>query len=88
MREFKAAVLAVSGLAFSLLLGVIAFRVITPAILEAHFEGSTLVATLVALALAALLVAFTAYWVRLVGRRLRGGDQADVNEEGDHGEHH
>lgn len=82
MPEFKAAVLAVCGLAFSLLFGVIAYRVIIPSILEAHFEGGTLVATLVGLALAGLLVAFTAYWVRLVARRLRGGDA--VNEEGDH----
>ena len=85
MREFKAAVLAVGGLAFSALFGVIAFRVITPAILEAHFAGSTLVAVLVALALAALLVAFTTYWVRLVGRRLRSGEPADVKTESDHG---
>lgn len=87
MREFEAAVLAVAGLAFSLLFAVIAFRVITPSILEAHFEGGTLVAVLVALALAALLVAFTAYWVRLVARRLQGGQPADVNEEGDHDKH-
>lgn len=80
MREFKAAALAVSGIAFSLLFGVIAFRVITPSILEAHFEGSTLVATMVALALAALLIAFTAYWVRLVGRLLRNAEKAEVNE--------
>ena len=82
MPEFKAAVLAVCGLAFSLLFGVIAYRVIIPSILEAHFEGGTLVAALVGLALAGLLVTFTAWWVRLVGRRLRGGDA--VNEEGDH----
>lgn len=87
MREFKAAVLAVAGLAFSVLFGVIAFRVITPSILEAHFEGSTLVAVLVALALAGLLVAFTTYWVRLVGRRLQGGEQAATNEKGDHDKH-
>lgn len=82
MREFKAAALAVSGVALSLLFGVIAFRVITPSILEAHFEGSTLVATLAALVLAALLIAFTAFWVRLVGRLLRNGETTDVNEEG------
>lgn len=87
MREFKAAVLAVAGLAFSLLFAVIAFRVITPAILEAHFEGGTLVAVLVALALAGLLVAFTAYWIRLVWRRLQSREQTGVSEEGDHGEH-
>jgi len=83
MREFKAAALAVSGIALSLLFGVIAFRVITPAILEAHFEGGTLVATLVALGLVAMLIAFTAYWVRLVGRLLRNVEKADVNEEGE-----
>ena len=87
MREFKAGVLAVLGLAFSLLFAVIAFRVVIPAILEAHFEGGTLVATLAALALAALLVAFTTYWVRLVARRLRDGEPADVNQEGAHDEH-
>ena len=58
MGEFKAAVLAVAGLALSLLFAVIAFRVITPSILEAHFEGGTLVATLVALGLAAAAAAF------------------------------
>ena len=84
MREFKAAVIAVAGLALSLLFGVIAFRVITPSILEAHFDGGTLVATLVALALAGLIVAFTAYWVRLVARRLTTGDHAADKEEGDH----
>jgi hypothetical protein len=82
MREFKAAALAVFGIALSLLFGVIAFRVITPAILEAHFEGGTLVATLAALALVAMLIAFTAYWVRLVGRRLRNVEKADVNDGG------
>ena len=82
MREFKAAALAVLGIALSLLFGVIAFRVITPAILEAHFEGGTLVATLAALVLAALLVAFTVYWMRLVGRMLRNADRAEINEEG------
>ena len=79
MREFKAAALAVLGLALSLLFAVIAFRVITPAILEAHFEGGTLVATLVALA--ALLIAFTAYWVTLVRRRLRNIEEADAKGE-------
>jgi len=83
MREFKAAALAVSGMALSLLFGVIAFRVITPAILEAHFEGGTLVAALVALLLAAMIIAFTAWWVRLVGRLLRNVERADANEEGD-----
>jgi cytochrome bd-type quinol oxidase subunit 1 len=83
MREFKAAALAVSGIALSLLFGVIAFRVITPSILEAHFEGGVLVATLVALLLAAALIAFTAWWVRLVGRLLRTVETADVNEEGE-----
>ena len=82
MREFKAAVLAVGGAAFSLLLAVIAFRVITPAILEAHFEGGTLVATLVALVLAALLIAFTSYWVRLVWRALRSEQQDDNGKGG------
>lgn len=86
MAEFKAAVLAVCGLAFSLLFGVIAFRVIIPSILEAHFEGGTLVAALAGLALAGLLVAFTAWWVRLVARRLQGGRQAAVKEEGNHAE--
>ena len=84
MPEFKAAVLAVCGLAFSLLFGVIAFRVVIPAILEAHFEGGTLVASLAGLAVSGLLVAFTAWWVRLVARRLRGG--AVNTEEGNHAE--
>jgi hypothetical protein len=70
-REFKAALVAVGGMALSLLFAVIAFRVITPAILEAHFEGSTLAAALVGFALGAAVVVFTAYWVRLVGRLLR-----------------
>nr|QQZ50112.1 SPFH domain-containing protein [Phenylobacterium glaciei] len=78
MPEFKAAVLAVCGLAFSLLFGVIAFRVIIPAILEAHFEGGTLVASLAGLAVAGLLVAFTAWWVRLVARRLRGSSGVKI----------
>ena len=81
MREFKAAALAVTGIAVSLLFAVIAYRVITPAILEAHFDGGTLVATVVALVLAALLIAFTAYWVRLVGRWLRNDEQSRTNEE-------
>lgn len=82
MREFKAAAVAVAGMALSLLFSVIAFRVITPSILEAHFDGSTLVATLVALAMAALIVVFTAYWVRRVGRLLRDTPQ-DSAAEGD-----
>ncbi len=81
MREFKAAALAVTGIAVSLLFAVIAYRVITPAILEAHFDGGTLVATVVALVLAALLIAFTAYWVRLVGQWLRNDEQRRTNEE-------
>ena len=75
-REFKAALVAVSGMALSLLFAVIAFRVITPAILEAHFEGSTLVAAIVGFALGAAVVVFTAYWIRLVGRLLRQIDNA------------
>ncbi len=73
-REFKAALAAVGGMAFSLLFAVIAFRVVTPAVLEAHFEGSTLAATIVGFALAAGVIAFTAYWIRLVGRLLRKPD--------------
>lgn len=73
-REFKAAMVAVGGMALSLLFGVIAFRVITPAVLEAHFEGSTLVAAVVGIALAAAVVVFTFYWVRWVGRLLRQTD--------------
>lgn len=73
-RELKAAMVAAGGLALSLVLAVIAFRVITPAVLEAHFEGSTLVATVVGFALAAGVIAFTVYWVRLVGRMLRAND--------------
>jgi len=82
-REFKAALVAVGGMALSLLFAVIAFRVITPAVLEAHFEGSTLAAALVGFALAAAVVVFTAYWVRLVGRLLRqidNGARAPTDE--------
>ena len=73
-REFKAAAVAVGGMALSLLFAVIAFRVIVPAVLEAHFEGSTLAATLVGFAMAAIVVLFTVHWVRLVGRLLRQSD--------------
>jgi len=75
-REFKAALVAVGGMALSLLFAVIAFRVITPAILEAHFEGGTLVAAIVGFLLGAAIVVFTAYWIRLVGRLLRQIDSA------------
>lgn len=75
-REFKAALVAVGGMALSLLLAVIAFRVITPAILEAHFEGGTLVAAIVGFLLGAAVVVFTAYWIRLVARLLRQIDNA------------
>jgi hypothetical protein len=73
-REFRAALVAAGGMALSLLFAVIAFRVVTPAVLEAHFEGSTLAATLVGFALAAGVIAFTVYWIRLVGRLLRQSD--------------
>lgn len=73
-RELKAAMVAAGGVALSLLLAVISFRVITPAVLDAHFEGSTLVAVFVGLGLAAAIIVFTAYWVRLVGRLLRQSD--------------
>ncbi len=73
-REFKAAMAAAGGIALTLLFAVIAFRVITPAVLEAHFEGSTLAATAVGFAMAAAIIVFTAYWVRLVGRLLRASD--------------
>jgi hypothetical protein len=84
-REFKAALVAVGGMALSLLFAVIAFRVITPSILEAHFEGSTLVAAVVGFALGAAVIVFTAYWVRLVGRRLRQIDDA-AKAPGDEGQ--
>lgn len=70
-KEIRAALVAAFGLALTLLFAVIAFRVVTPSILEAHFQGSTLVAVLVGLCLAAALIAFTGYWVSLVGRLLR-----------------
>lgn len=70
-REFRAALAAVGGLALSLLFAVIAFRVIVPAVLEAHFEGSTLAAAIVGFAMAAGVIVFTAYWIRLVGRLLK-----------------
>ena len=73
-REFRAAMVAVGGMALSLLFAVVAFRVITPAILEAHFEGSTLVAAVVGFAMGAAVIVFTAYWIRLVGRLLRQSD--------------
>lgn len=73
-REFKAAMVAAGGVALSLLFAVIAFRVITPAVLEAHFEGSTLAATIVGFAMAAAIIVFTAYWILLVGRLLRASD--------------
>lgn len=73
-REFRAAMVAAGGMALSLLFAIIAFRVITPAVLEAHFEGSTLAATAVGFAMAAAIIVFTAYWVRLVGRLLRQSD--------------
>ena len=82
-REFKAAMVAVGGMALSLLFAVISFRVITPAVLEAHFEGSTLAAAIVGFGLAAAVVVFTAFWVRLVGRLLRGietGAKAPIDE--------
>ena len=78
-REFRAALVAAGGMALSLLFAVIAFRVITPAVLEAHFEGSTLAATAVGFAMAAAVVVFTAYWVRLVGRMLRAPDSGEGN---------
>lgn len=83
-REFKAALIAVCGAALSLLLAVIAFRVVTPSILEAHFQGSTLVAALVGFVLGAAIVLFTAYWIRLVGRLLRQID-ASAKAPGDEG---
>jgi len=70
-RELRAALVSAGGMALSLLFAVIAFRVVTPAVLEAHFEGSTLAATIVGFALAAGVIAFTVYWIRLVGRLLR-----------------
>ena len=73
-REFRAALVAAGGMALSLLFAVIAFRVVTPAVLEAHFEGSTLAATIVGFALAAGVIVFTVYWIRLVGRLLRKPD--------------
>jgi hypothetical protein len=73
-REFRAAMVAAGGVALSLLFAIIAFRVITPAVLEAHFEGSTLAAAAVGLAMAAAIIVFTAYWVRLVGRLLGQSD--------------
>lgn len=73
-REFKAAMVAVGGMACSLLFAVIAFRVIVPAVLEAHFEGSTLAATMVGFAMAAAVVVFTVYWIRFVGRLLKPSD--------------
>lgn len=78
-REFKAAMVAAGGVALSLLFAVIAFRVITPAVLEAHFEGSTLAATIVGFAMAAAIIVFTAYWIRLVGRLLRASDNGEGN---------
>jgi hypothetical protein len=84
-REFKAALIAVGGMALSLLFAVIAFRVITPSILEAHFEGSTLVAAVAGFALGAAVIVFTAYWVRLVGRRLRQIDNR-AKAPGDEGQ--
>ena len=83
-REFKAAIVAVGGIALSALFAVISFRVITPAVLEAHFEGSTLVATLVGLGLGVAVVVFTAFWVRLVGRLLRQIEPRPVLKEGPH----
>jgi uncharacterized membrane protein YciS (DUF1049 family) len=76
-REFRAALVAAGGMALSLVFAVIAFRVVTPAVLEAHFEGSTLAATLVGFALAAGVIVFTVYWIRLVGRLLRQSDNED-----------
>ena len=83
-REFKAAIVAVGGIALSALFAVIAFRVITPAVLEAHFEGSTLVATLVGLCLGVAVVVFTAFWGRLVGRLLRQIEARPAIQERSH----
>lgn len=81
-REIKAAIVAVFGMALTLLFAVIGFRVITPSVLEAHFEGSTLVAVIVGLSLAAAIIAFTTFWVRLVGRLVQDiQPQADSHEE-------
>ena len=76
-RELRAALVAAGGMALSLLFAVIAFRVVTPAVLEAHFEGSTLAATAVGFTLAAGVIVFTVYWIRLVGRLLRQPDSED-----------
>jgi uncharacterized membrane protein YciS (DUF1049 family) len=76
-RELRAALVAAGGMALSLLFAVIAFRVVTPAVLEAHFEGSTLAATVVGFALAAGVIVFTVYWIRLVGRLLRQPDKEE-----------
>ena len=49
-RDIRAAVLGVVYLALLLLLTIALFRFIVPSIIEAHFEGSLVVATLVGIA--------------------------------------
>lgn len=83
-REIKAAFVAVFGLAFTLIFAVLAFRVIVPAILEAHFDGSSLVASFAGVLLALAVAAFTVFWVRLVGRLLRDPEEPATTEGTDH----
>lgn len=67
-RDIRSAVLGVVYLALLVILAIALFRFIVPAIIEAHFEGSLVVATFVGVAGAAGLVLLG--WVML--RHIRG----------------
>jgi hypothetical protein len=79
-REFKAALTALIGMAVTLLFAFLSFRVIVPSIIDAHFTGSTFVAAVVGIMLAVSVVSITVFWVRLIGRLLRGVEQAEDKE--------
>jgi hypothetical protein len=70
-KEVKAALVAVAAIIMTLFYAIVMFRVVVPSILEAHFDGSSMVAFLAGFTALLGLALLVYAWVTAVSRMLK-----------------